>query len=165
MNAIDFSPLFRTSVGFDRLTRLVEETLDNGLSETGYPPYNIVKADDNAYRVTMAVAGFDEDDLEVVAKDNTLTVSGQKSEEENGRAYLFRGIAGRNFRQSFSLADHMKVAGAHLDNGLLHIDLEREIPEEMKPRQVKIKAGAPKSLAAKAKKVLSGKKEDCCEAC
>ncbi len=157
MNAIDFSPLFRTSIGFDRLTRLVEETLDNGLSDSNYPPYNIVKADDNAYRITMAVAGFGENDLDIVAKENTLMVKGHRNSVDDDQVYLFRGIAGRSFQQNFSLADHMKVIGAHLDNGLLHIDLERDIPEEMKPRQISITNGTPKNLNGADKRIPEGK--------
>ncbi len=157
MNAIDFSPLFRTSIGFDRLTRLVEETLDNGLADNNYPPYNIVKSGDNAYRITMAVAGFGEDDLDIVAKENTLMVKGHKNTVEDDQVYLFRGIAGRSFQQNFSLVDHMKVVSAHLDNGLLHIDLERDIPEDMKPRQIAITNGMPKSLNGSDKKVIEGK--------
>ena len=141
MTRFDFSPLFRSTVGFDRMMNLLESTAN--VSEESYPPYNIEKVADDAYRITMAVAGFGEDDLEIEAKANALVVSGkvaQPSVEE--RSFLYRGIAGRSFRRSFQLADHVKVKGASLENGLLHIDLAREIPEAMKPRKIEIgKAG------------------------
>jgi molecular chaperone IbpA len=132
----DSSPLFRSSIGFDRIFDMLENasrvaTIDN------WPPYDIAKSADNDYRITMAVAGFSPDELTVTHEPNMLVVSGQKSGEDN-REYLHRGIAGRTFQRRFELADYVKVAGANLENGLLTIDLKREIPEEMKPRRIEI---------------------------
>ena len=138
-SAFDFSPLFRSTVGFDRLAHLLENAAR--FEPTNWPPYNIEKAGEDAYRITMAVAGFSPDEIEVVAKPNLLTVSGQKARTEDGVQFLHRGIATRSFRQSFELADYVKVADAKLDNGLLMIELVREVPEAMKPRRIEIKAG------------------------
>ena len=148
MTRLDFSPLFRSTVGFDRMMNLLESTANVG--EEGYPPYNIEKVSDDDYRITMAVAGFGEDDLEIEAKANALVVSGKVTQTtDEGRSFLYRGIAGRSFRRSFQLADHVKVRGAHLENGLLHIDLVREIPEEMKPRTIAIRSGGePRQIEA-----------------
>ena len=148
MNALDFSPLFRSTIGFDRLTRLAEAATRPDVS---YPPYNIEVTGDNAYRLTMAVAGFKPEELEVTVKENGLVVSGQaKTEEEAGQA-LYRGIARRAFERRFQLADHIKVSGATLENGLLSVNLIREVPEAMKPRRVEIAVGgAPKTVEQKA---------------
>jgi len=142
MRTIDFSPLFRHSVGFDRLQQLADAALqsDSG-PNNAYPPYNIEQLDENAYRITMAVAGFGETDLDITAKENTLVISG-KLDEPEGVNYLHRGIAGRAFERRFELADHIKVAGANLVNGLLQIELAREVPEEKKPRQIAINSAA-----------------------
>jgi molecular chaperone IbpA len=134
----DFSPLFRSSVGFDRLVNALEaasrvESIDN------WPPYDIAKTGEDDYRITMAVAGFSEDELSVTQEQNMLLVAGKKSADENAQ-YLHRGIAGRSFQRRFQLADHVRVEGATLVNGLLTIDLRREIPEEMKPRRIAISA-------------------------
>jgi len=134
--SLDLSPLFRSSIGFDRIFDLLEsasriETLDN------WPPYDIAKSGDDAYRITMAVAGFSPDELTITHEPNLLVVSGSRSDEDKGQ-YLHRGIAGRAFRRKFELADHVKVTGASLENGLLTIDLLRELPEEMKPRRIEI---------------------------
>ncbi|MCP4393020.1 MAG: Hsp20 family protein [Alphaproteobacteria bacterium] len=140
MNTFDLTPLFRSSIGFDRLERM----LDAASSQTemgGYPPYNIEKTDDDAYRITLAVAGFNENDIEIESHNNELTVIGRNSDEDDNREYLYKGIAGRNFLRKFQLADHVKVTGANLSNGLLNIDLVREVPEEMKPRKIAIKSG------------------------
>lgn len=146
MTRFDFSPLFRQTVGFDRMMSLLEA----GTGEDGYPPYNIEKVGDDDYRITMAVAGFREGDLTVEAKDGTVTVSGEIAKErDEGRTYLYRGIAGRSFRRSFQLADHVRVCGAALEDGLLHVDLVRELPEALKPRTVEIKSQAsPRRIAA-----------------
>ncbi len=156
MRTYDFSPLFRHSVGFDRMQRLLDSTLDHSqTSANSYPPYNIEAVGEDAYRISMAVAGFSEADLEIIAKDNALTVKGKiKSEDET--AFLHRGIAGRAFERRFDLADYVKVTDAHLENGLLHIDLVREVPEAHKPRKVEIKHGTAPSLAEKAKKLIGG---------
>ena len=137
--ALDFSPLFRSTIGFDRLAQLLENA--SRFEPTNWPPYHIEKTGEDAYRITMAVAGFAPDEIEVVAKPNLLTVSGQKAKSEEGVQYLHRGIATRSFRQTFELADYVKVADAKLDNGLLMIELVREVPEAMKPRRIEIKAG------------------------
>lgn len=150
----DFSPLFRSSVGFDRLTQLMENTLQK--AEPTYPPYNIEKTGEDKYRITLAVAGFDRSDLDVTIQENRLIISGrmneQAREQEEQTQYLYRGIAGRAFRHAFELADTVRVVGAELVNGLLHVDLVREIPERAKPRQIEIsKAGEkPQVIDSKA---------------
>ena len=145
MRAFDLSPLFSTTVGFDRMARMLEQMP----SETApsYPPYNIQKLDENAYRVTLAVAGFGDDEIAIEVKENLLTVSG-KLARENGanESYLHRGIATRAFERRFNLADHIQVTGAALDKGLLHIDLVRELPEALKARRIAIDNGGRKRL-------------------
>ncbi|MCH7486501.1 MAG: Hsp20 family protein [Proteobacteria bacterium] len=136
MRAYDFSPLFRYSVGFDRLQRLMDSALER--TEVSYPPYNIESVDENAYRITVAVAGFGEGDLDVTVVDDTLTISGKKEDEDKSTAYLHRGIAERAFQLKFNLADHVKVRDAALENGVLVVTLEREVPEELKPRKIPI---------------------------
>jgi molecular chaperone IbpA len=150
MDGFDFSPLFRSTIGFDRLTRLVDAAaqVDTG---SAYPPYNIETTAENAYRLTMAVAGFGADDLEITAKEGALVVTGKARKEDEGKHYLHRGIARRAFERRFQLADHIRVAGASLDNGLLHVDLVREVPEALKPRKIEIASGAqPQVLDQKA---------------
>jgi molecular chaperone IbpA len=139
MVSFDLSPLYRHTVGFDHMASLLDG-LTHSAQGNGYPPYNIEVTGDDQYRITMAVAGFAEDDLDLEVKENVLTVSGKK-EDSGERRYLHRGIAGRNFEHRFQLADHVKVAGARLENGLLNIDLVREIPEAMKPRRIEIETG------------------------
>lgn len=140
MTRFDFSPLFRSTVGFDRMMNLLEASSRTG--EDGYPPYNIEKKGDNDYRITMAVAGFGEDDLTIEVKDATVTVSGSvNADGDKERTYLYRGIAGRSFKRAFQLADHVHVSAAALENGLLHIDLVRELPEALKPRTIRISTG------------------------
>ena len=144
MDRFDFSPLFRSTIGFDRLARLVDTATRVDNTALSYPPYNIETTGEDAYRLTMAVAGFARDELDITVHENTLIVTGKaQREDENGR-YLHRGIARRAFERRFSLADHLKVTGASLDNGLLHVDLVREVPEAMKPRQINIANGEPK---------------------
>jgi molecular chaperone IbpA len=139
MTTFDFSPLFRTSVGYDRLASLLNSAtrLEQG---AGFPPYNIQKAGDDRYRITMAVAGFSQDELNITTENNRLVITGEKAEEKETEenAFLYRGIATRSFERRFNLAEHVKVTGAAMDNGLLHIELEREIPEAMKPRNIEI---------------------------
>src|SRR5690606_2968926 len=134
-------PLYRSSVGFDHLASLLDSiaTLDRS---TGYPPYNIELVERDKYRITMAVAGFVEDEITVELENGTLTVSGRKEEKQTDRQYLHRGIAERNFQRRFKLENHVKVVGATLENGMLHIDLVREIPEAMKPRRIAINGKA-----------------------
>ena len=142
MRSFDLSPLFRHSVGFDRLDELFETAFRNAAQENSYPPYNIAKTGDDTYRITLAVAGFGEDELEIVSKENLLTVRGKGAETEKDVSYLHRGIAKRAFEHRFQLADYVRVHGADLNNGLLDIDLVRELPERMKPQQIAIGSGA-----------------------
>jgi molecular chaperone IbpA len=148
MRSFDLSPLYRSTVGFDRMFSLLDSLGGvDGTAQT-YPPYNIERTGENAYRITMAVAGFGEEDVTVEAKENTLTVKGDKKieTEEKEKEFLYRGIAARTFERRFQLADHVEVKGATLENGLLHIDLVREIPEAKKPRVIAI--SKPKAKAA-----------------
>ncbi|MGI9452850.1 MAG: Hsp20 family protein [Geminicoccaceae bacterium] len=142
MRSFDLTPLFRHSVGFDRLDELFETAFRNAAQENSYPPYNIVKTGDDTYRITLAVAGFGEDDLEIVSKENLLTVRGKGAEADKEIAYLHRGIAKRAFEHRFQLADYVRVSGADLNNGVLDIDLVRELPERMKPVQIAIGGGS-----------------------
>jgi len=143
MDGFDFSPLFRSTIGFDRLFRLLDATSRLDGPSLGYPPYNIEKTGEDAYRLTVAVAGFSPSELDVTVHENTLLVTGKaQKEEKNGNGYLHRGIARRAFERRFSLADHMKVIGAKLDNGMLHVDLVHEVPETAKPRKIAIGTSA-----------------------
>ena len=149
MRTFDLAPLYRSTVGFDRLFSM----LDGFEAAPGYPPYNIERTGENDYRVTVAVAGFGEDELSIEAKENTLTIKGSKQtkEDENGEV-LYQGIAARAFERRFQLADHVEVKGANLENGLLHVDLVREVPETLKPRQIPIGTQSAKIIDAKAAK-------------
>jgi len=149
MRDFDFSPLFRSAIGFDRLPSLIDTALRSDVSVGSYPPYNIEKVADDAYRVTLAVAGFGLDDLSVEMRDGLLIVKGAKPEGEQKAGYLHRGIAERAFERRFQLAEHVEVRGAGLDNGLLAIDLVREVPEALKPRRIEVKAGGPTVIEAK----------------
>lgn len=135
MRSIDFSPLYRSAIGFDRLANLIESAASNG--NAGYPPYNIEQLGDSDYRISMAVAGFTQEELELSFQENLLTVKGNK-QADTERHYLYQGIAERGFERRFQLADYVRVKGADLKNGLLHIDLAREVPEAMKPRKIEI---------------------------
>jgi len=152
MRHVDFSPLYRSTVGFDRLFTMLDSLAqpDNGQT---YPPYNIERTGDDAYRITMAVAGFTESEISIEAHRNVLTIKAEKAEEQKSEGeFLYRGIASRSFERRFQLADHVEVKGAELVHGLLHIDLKRNIPDEMKPRSIAIngKAGNAKQIEAKA---------------
>lgn len=148
MRQADFAPLYRSTIGFDRLFNLLD-SVAGFESDNGYPPYNIERLADNEYRITMAVAGFSEDDLKIEVKENSLTVRGEKKPEPAEAQVLHRGIAGRAFERRFQLADFVEVKGADLKNGLLNIDLVRNLPERMKPRTVAIgSSNEPKQLAA-----------------
>lgn len=151
MRNFDFSPLYRSTIGFDRLARLLDAstTVDSGANS--YPPYNIERLDENDYRITMAIAGFDQNEVDIEAKENTLTISGEKVPETEETRYLHRGIAARSFERRFELADHVVVTGAALENGLLHVELQRQIPEEKKPRRIDIGSGASKPRALRDK--------------
>ena len=148
MRTFDLAPLYRSTVGFDRLFSM----LDGFEAAPGYPPYNIERTGENAYRISVAVAGFGENELSIEAKENTLTIKGSKAlkEEQNGQV-LYQGIAARAFERVFQLADYVVVKGAKLENGLLHVDLAREIPEAKKPRQIPIGNGQAKSQVVDAK--------------
>ena len=146
----DLTPLYRTGVGFDRLAKMLDEV--NTVDTPTYPPYNIERTGEDTYRITMAVAGFTPDELDIEVKRHSLTVTGQKSERVEQVNFLHQGIAARNFDRRFQLADHVEVTGAEIENGLLHIDLKRELPEAMKPRTVKIKH------AGKSAKLIDEKK-------
>lgn len=142
MNTFDLSPLYRTAIGFDRLADMLSNA--SRTESNGYPPYNIESLGEDRYRITMAVAGFSEEELEITSEQNTLKVSGSKmedSDDSDEREVLYRGIATRSFERHFQLADHVKVEGASLENGLLHIEMVRELPERMKPRKIEIGSG------------------------
>lgn len=142
MNTLDFSPLFRTAIGFDRLARQLETARGTAeTAQTSYPPYNIERTAEDSYALTMAVAGFGPDDVEITARDNTLTITGRAQTNEEGRAFLYRGIAGRAFERRFTLADHMVVESAALEHGLLHVALKRVVPEALKPRRIPVQNG------------------------
>lgn len=141
MTSFDFAPLFRTAIGFDRMARLID-TAATSADAPSYPPYNIEKTGEDSYRLTMAVAGFRPDDIELVVKDNTLVVAGRAGQEGPKSEVLYRGIAGRAFERRFVLADHIVVEGADLQNGLLHVGLKRVVPEALKPRRIAIGTGA-----------------------
>lgn len=141
MRNFDLTPLYRSTVGFDRLAGMLDQVMaGDGPAAPGYPPYNIEKLGEDAYRITLAVAGFGEDDLSIEVKNQTLTITASKKEAEgeDRPVYLHRGIAERGFERRFQLADHVKVTGAELSNGLLHVELVREVPEALKPRTIKI---------------------------
>jgi molecular chaperone IbpA len=146
MTTVDFAPLFRTAIGFDRLARLVD-TAASGQEAQSYPPYNIEKVGDDSYRLTMAVAGFRPDDLDLTVKDNTLIISGRVANDGPKAEILYRGIAGRAFERRFVLADHIVVEGADVQNGLLHVGLKRVVPEALKPRKILIGNATPTSIA------------------
>ena len=143
----DLSPLFRSSIGFDRMSRLMDAAAQLDAKAPGYPPYNIEKTGEDAYRITMAVAGFAEEDLDVTVKENSLVISGKAAPEAEAGGFLHRGIGRRAFERRFELADHIRVDGASLVNGLLHVELVREVPEAMKPRTISIeRKAAPKAV-------------------
>jgi len=142
MRAYDFSPLFRSTVGFDRVFQLLD-SVGSDMGATGYPPYNIEKVGENGYRITLAVAGFTAQDIEIVQQENSLKVSGKLGAKDETSAFLHRGIAARAFERRFEVADHVRVTDAKLENGLLHIELVREVPEEKKPRVIAVTSGEP----------------------
>ena len=144
MRAFDFAPLYRSTVGFDRLFQLLDGGVEGEAST--YPPYNIERTADNQYRITMAVAGFTKDEIDIQVKEQSLTVKGEKKADDKDRQFLHRGIATRAFERRFQLADHVEVTGADLQDGLLHVDLVRNVPERLKPRSVQIGNGAAKQI-------------------
>lgn len=144
MTAYDLSPLFRTAIGFDRLANALESA--NRADAGGYPPYNIEATGEDQYQITLAVAGFGADEIDIETKDNLLKVVGQKNADVADRKYLHRGIANRNFERTYQLADYVRVEGAEMKDGLLHIDLVREVPEAMKPRRIEIRGHSDKLI-------------------
>ena len=152
MRSFDLAPLYRATVGFDQIADLMDRALASAASDTNYPPYNIERTGENTYRISIAVAGFSDPEISIVAKENVLTIKGEKQAktEENKGEVLYQGIAARTFERTFQLAEHVEVKGASLENGLLHVDLVREVPEAKKPRQIAIGNGKPKVVEAKA---------------
>ncbi|MGH1411940.1 MAG: Hsp20 family protein [Pelagimonas sp.] len=138
MRHFDFAPLHRASIGFDQIADMMDRVLANDTPQQGYPPYNIEKTADDAYRISLAVAGFSDQDLAIEVKEHSLVVTGRKADSDKAKAYLHRGIATRAFERSFHLADHVRVVSASHEDGMLHIDLAREIPEALKPRRIAI---------------------------
>lgn len=143
-NTIDFSPLYHSAIGFDRMATLLDSVARD--SKPSYPPYNIEQVEENHYRITMAVAGFTEEELDITSEQNSLVISGRQQSESDSGNYLHRGIATRDFERKFQLAEHVKVVSAKLENGLLHVALEREVPEAMKPRKIAIQGLGTGSL-------------------
>lgn len=138
MRNFDLAPLYRATVGFDQIADLMDRVLTSDVSQPTYPPYNIEKTSDDTYRISIAVAGFTDEDLSIEVREKALIVSARKAEEQESRTFLHRGIATRAFERRFHLADHVQVTGAAHENGMLHIDLKREIPEALKPRRIEI---------------------------
>jgi molecular chaperone IbpA len=138
MRSFDFAPLHRATIGFDQIADLMDRVLTNDVPQPSYPPYNIEKTADDAYRISVAVAGFSSDDLTVEVKDHALVIAAKKAETTDARTYLHRGIATRAFERRFHLADHIRVTGASHVDGMLHVDLVREVPEALKPRRIEI---------------------------
>ncbi len=148
MRTYDFSPLYRSAIGFDRLASMLDAAVSS--NQPSYPPYNVELVDEDSYRITMAVAGFKESELEIEIEGEALKISGSKAGDDSERRYLHQGIAERSFERRFQLADHVKVGGARLENGLLHVDLHREVPEALKPRKIDIKTDGKKVIESKA---------------
>lgn len=151
MRSFDFSPLYRSTVGFDRLANLLETVTQFDPSTTSYPPYNIEQVQENDYRISMAVAGFSDNELSIEVKEGVLTITGKRNGEEPKTRFLHQGIAGRGFERRFQLADHMEVRGARLEHGLLHVDIARVIPEEKKARKILIGKGPEQPRIVEAK--------------
>lgn len=151
MRNFDLSPLYRATVGFDQLAEMMDRVFQNDVSRESYPPYNIEKTGDDAWRITVAVAGFTDEELNVEVKENALFVTARKAPETDERTYLHRGIATRAFERRFALAEHVRVIGAVHENGLLHIDLVREVPEALKPRRIEI--ASAKDIEGQAKAI------------
>ena len=148
MRPFDFAPLYRSTVGFDRLVQLLDSVSSGEAESAAYPPYNIERMGDNQYRITMAVAGFTQDEIKIEMKEQSLTIKGEKKPEEKERQFLHRGIATRAFERRFQLADHVEVTGADMKDGLLHVELVRNVPERLKPRTIAIGGTAPKQIEA-----------------
>jgi len=153
MRTFDFAPLHRATIGFDQIANLMDRALSADAAQPSYPPYNIEKTDADSYRISIAVAGFAEDDLSVEVKENALVVAAKKAEDGEDRTFLHRGIATRAFERRFTLADHVRVTGASHENGMLHIDLHREVPEALKPRRIEISSSRSSRPEIEAKAV------------
>lgn len=151
MRTFDFSPLYRSTVGFDHLATLLDSVMTNDSGQNSYPPYNIEKTGEDSYRISIAVAGFTDNELNIEARDGVLVISGKKIAEKDKKNYLHRGIATRAFERRFQLAEHVRATGAMSEDGLLHVDLVREVPEALKPRKIEI--GGKKVIEGKAKTV------------
>jgi molecular chaperone IbpA len=148
MRPFDFAPLYRSTVGFDRLVQLLDNVSGPDADVPAFPPYNIERTGESQYRITMAVAGFSQDDIKIEVKEQSLTIKGEKKPEDKERQFLHRGIATRAFERRFQLADHVEVTGADIKDGLLHVDLVRNVPERLKPRTIAIGTGSPKQIEA-----------------
>ncbi|MGE3918469.1 MAG: Hsp20 family protein [Hyphomicrobiaceae bacterium] len=148
MRPFDFAPLYRSTVGFDRLVQLLDSVSGSDAEAPTYPPYNIERLGESQYRITMAVAGFGQDDIKIEMKEQSLTIKGDKKPDDKERQFLHRGIATRAFERRFQLADHVEVTGADLKDGLLHVDLVRNVPERLKPRTIAIGGGQPRQIEA-----------------
>lgn len=142
MRTLDFAPLYRASIGFDQIADMMDRVLSSDVAQPSYPPYNIEKTSEDTYRISVAVAGFSDADLSVEVKENALVIAAKKADAAEAPTYLHRGIATRAFERKFQLADHVQVTGAAHENGMLHVDLKREIPEALKPRRIEISGGA-----------------------
>ena len=153
MRTFDFAPLHRATIGFDQIADLMDRALTADGSQPSYPPYNIEKTAADAYRISIAVAGFSEDELSVEVKENALIIAAKKAEQGGERTYLHRGIATRAFERRFTLADHIRVTGASHADGMLHIELQREVPEALKPRRIAINGQLPETAEIEAKAV------------
>lgn len=153
MRTFDFAPLHRATIGFDQIASLMDRALSADSAQPSYPPYNIEKTDADSYRISIAVAGFADDDLNVEVKENALVVSARKADEGEDRTFLHRGIATRAFERRFTLADHVRVTAASHENGMLHIDLHREVPEALKPRRIEISSSRSNRPEIEAKAV------------
>lgn len=151
MRNYDFSPLYRSAIGFDHLFSLLDSASRSDHSQPAYPPYNIELIEEDRYQISMAVAGFSQNELQIEVEQNNLSVSGKKHTEKDKQTFLYQGIAARNFERRFQLADHVKVVNARIENGLLHIELKREIPEAMRPRKIAIESTDTSPYLAEAK--------------
>lgn len=159
MRTFDFAPLYRSTVGFDRLASMLDRAMSVDVNQNGYPPYNIEKTDENAYRISVAVAGFTDDELSIEMREGQLVISARKTDAEvkEDRTYLHRGIAARSFEKRFHLADHVRATGARTENGILHVDLVREVPEALKPRKIAIEQRDDTIEVKATKKVATSK--------
>lgn len=153
MRTYDFSPLYRATVGFDRVADMLDRVLTQDAGQSTYPPYNIEKLDEHSYRISVAVAGFSDADLSVEQREHQLVIAARREKDEDARTYLHRGIATRAFEKRFQLADHVRVTGAVAEHGMLHIELVREVPEALKPRRIEIGASASKAIEAETAEV------------